>query len=138
MNAVQVRLVEDADLPFVSAHDPHISAAVLQSKSAAREILVATSGDQCVGFLRWGWFWDNTPFMNVLFVVEEARGKGIATQLNSMWEVHMRDSGAEFVLTSTLSNETSQHFYRKCGYQDIGGFALPNEPLELILYKKLE
>ncbi len=40
-------------------------------------------------------------------------------------------------MTSSLANELAQHFYRKNGYQDIGGFVLPEEPLEIIFYKSL-
>lgn len=40
-------------------------------------------------------------------------------------------------MTSTLSNENAQHFYRKLGYRDSGGLLLPNEPLEIIFVKNL-
>ena len=41
------------------------------------------------------------------------------------------------VLTSTLSNEQAQFFYRKNGYTDCGSLLLPEEPLEIILRKDL-
>jgi hypothetical protein len=41
------------------------------------------------------------------------------------------------VMTSTLSNEDAQHFYRKLGYRDVGALLLPDEPLEIILLKEL-
>ncbi|NLV92595.1 MAG: GNAT family N-acetyltransferase, partial [Firmicutes bacterium] len=41
------------------------------------------------------------------------------------------------VMTSTQADEEGQHFYRKLGYRDIGGFVLPGEPLELIMIKEL-
>ena len=49
----------------------------------------------------------------------------------------MRAEGYSLVMTSTLSNETAQHFYRKLGYTDAGGLLLEGEPLELVLVKKL-
>lgn len=135
--ALLIRHVQTSDFPFLSAHDPHIDSAMMQQKIAAREMLIAEMGIEPVGLLRWGWFWDNTPFMNLLFVVESWRGKGIGSRLTAHWESLMRVANAEFVLTSTYSHESGQHFYRKRGYQDIGGFALPGEPLEIILYKRL-
>ena len=42
------------------------------------------------------------------------------------------------VLTSTLSNERAQFFYRKNGYVDCGSLLLPREPLEIILLKHLD
>ena len=49
----------------------------------------------------------------------------------------MRKKGYSKVLTSTPSNETSQHFYSKLGYKTIGGFLLNNEPFEIIMLKNL-
>ena len=57
------------------------------------------------------------------------------------WENEMRGRGYDLVMTSTQADETAQHFYRKLGYQDIGGFVLPfpghEQPTELILAKEL-
>ena len=41
------------------------------------------------------------------------------------------------VLTSTRSDERAQGFYRKLGYRDCGALLLPEEPLEIILFKKI-
>ncbi len=135
--ALNIRTATEDDFGFLAAHDPHITIVMLRAKTAAGEILLALVGDEAVGFLRWGWFWDNTPFMNLLFVVDGWRGQGVGARLTAHWEARMAQNGAEFVLTSTLANETAQHFYRRQGYQDIGGFVLPGEPLELLLYKPL-
>ena len=40
-------------------------------------------------------------------------------------------------MTSTQADEAAQHFYRHLGYADIGGFLLPGEAYELLLYKAL-
>jgi hypothetical protein len=36
-----------------------------------------------------------------------------------------------------MSNERSQHLYRRLGYVDSGALLLPDEPVELILRKPL-
>ena len=41
-------------------------------------------------------------------------------------------------MTSTQANETSQHFYRKLGYRDMGGFTPFGEEYEIIMGKQLE
>ena len=41
------------------------------------------------------------------------------------------------VLTSTLSSEQAQFFYRKQGYVDCGALKLPEEPLEILFRKDL-
>ena len=57
------------------------------------------------------------------------------------WENDMRSKGSEIIMTSTQADETSQHFYRKLGYKDCGGFVIDikgyEQPTELILIKDL-
>lgn len=40
-------------------------------------------------------------------------------------------------MTSTQSDETAQHFYRKLGYVESGSLLFENEPLEIIFRKSL-
>ncbi|WP_156945259.1 hypothetical protein [Lacrimispora indolis] len=49
----------------------------------------------------------------------------------------MKSLGYHSVMTSARSDEYSQHFYVKLGYQAIGGFILEKEPFEIILSNKL-
>ena len=49
----------------------------------------------------------------------------------------MRAAGHPLVMTSTQANEDAQSFYRRLGYEDVGGFLLPGEAYELILVKAL-
>jgi ribosomal protein S18 acetylase RimI-like enzyme len=90
-----------------------------------------------VGFLRWGLFWDQVPFMNLLWVLPDWRGQGIGTALVDAWEKSQRVAGHSMVLTSTVSAETAQHLYRRLGYVDSGALLLPDEPAELLLRKPL-
>ena len=101
------------------------------------EVLVARKGGQVLGWLRYGFFWDELPMMNMLFVVEELRGRGIGTALVTEWEKRLRAAGHTLVLTSTLASERGQFLYRKLGYVDCGALLLPGEPLEIILRKAL-
>jgi ribosomal protein S18 acetylase RimI-like enzyme len=75
--------------------------------------------------------------MNMIYIIEEYQRKGFGKALVSFWENDMRDKGYQNVLTSTLSNEEAQHFYRKLGYKDIGGFTYLDEPLEILLHKEI-
>ena len=49
----------------------------------------------------------------------------------------MAGQGYKFVMTSSLSDEEVQFFYRKLGYTDRGALVLPDEPLEIIFYKNV-
>ena len=106
-------------------------------KLGSDEIYLLHVDGEFAGWLRYGLFWDKHPFMNMLFVLEPYRNQGFGKRLVSKWEEDMVALGHNIVMTSTMSNEEAQHFYRKMGYRDIGGLIMPNEPQELIFLKEL-
>ena len=64
--------------------------------------------------------------------------KQIAARIEAMgMEMYDALKDKREVLTSTLSNERGQFFFRKRGYTDCGALLLPGEPLEIILRKEL-
>jgi ribosomal protein S18 acetylase RimI-like enzyme len=50
----------------------------------------------------------------------------------------MKRNGYSIVLASTQTNEEGQHFYRKTGYTEIGGFKFRDDPYEIIFQKTLQ
>jgi len=136
MNEPMIRYAKKSDFQALAALDKHVSKGELERVISSRRIVVAEA-DGIVGWLRFGLFWDELPFMNLLFVIDGERGKGYGRALCDFWENEMRSHGYKYALTSTLSNENAQHFYRKRGYKDCGSLILPEEPLEIILLKEL-
>ncbi|HSE43818.1 MAG TPA: GNAT family N-acetyltransferase [Gemmatimonadales bacterium] len=135
--SVTTRVATTADLPFLGDVDTRVSPGTLADLvSMGRVMIVEVAGDT-VGFLRWGFFWDQIPFMNLLWVLPDWRDQGIGRTLVEAWEKSLRAAGHDMVLTSTMSNERSQHFYRRQGYVDTGALLLPEEPTEVILRKQL-
>lgn len=132
-----VRYANEGDLALLRGHDRHIRADELQSSIAAKRVLVLLDGGRAAGWLRYNLFWDNLPFLNMLYLFEEYRGNGYGAQLVQYWEAEMAGAGYREVLTSTLSDEQGQFFFRKGGYTDCGALLLPSEPLEIILRKEL-
>jgi len=131
------RLASTSDLPFLGEGDRHVSPDVLVDVVSAGRVMVVEVDGLPVGFLRWGLFWDQVPFMNLLWVLPDWRGQGIGTALVDAWEKSQRVAGHSMVLTSTVSAETAQHLYRRLGYIDSGALLLPDEPAELLLRKPL-
>ena len=109
---------------------------MLAKKIRDEEIYVVIEGEN-IGWLRYGWFWDSIPFMNLLFVLEGYRKKGVGKTLVEYWEEEMRRKGCQTVFTSTQANECAQHFYRKMGYIDMGSFIVPQEAMEIMLMKNV-
>ena len=137
-NSVKIRLAEEKDFEILSKHDKHISAEILKKKISDKNILIAETEENFAGWLRYNLFWDEIPFMNMLFVFEKFRGIGIGEKLVREWEKLMSEQGYKFLLTSTQANEYAQHFYRKQGYKDLGGFTSFGEEYEIILGKQTE
>ena len=132
-----IRYASDKDFPTLKNHDKHIDEAELINSIKKKRILIMFDNNIFIGWLRFNLFWDNTPFMNMLFIIEEYRGKGNGRKLISYWEKEMREHKYKIVMTSTRSDEQAQFFYRENGYSDCGSLLLPNEPLEIILMKNL-
>jgi GNAT superfamily N-acetyltransferase len=132
---VEVATVKDAD--YLTKHDHHISEKMLERKLEAGEILVAKDNDVITGYLRYGYFWDGIPFMNLIFVEGTYRQKGVGKHLFLYWEEVMRNEGHDMLMTSSYSHERGQFFHRRMGFQDAGSLILPNEPLEIIFIKTL-
>lgn len=70
-----------------------ISTEILAHKIDQGEILVVMENISVIGWLRYGYFWDNIPFMNMLNVMEGYRGQGIGKQLVTYWETMLRERG---------------------------------------------
>lgn len=132
-----IRYANESDLPLLVEHDKHIAKDELQNTVRLQRVLILENEDGFAGWLRYNLFWDNTPFMNMLYLLENFRGRGLGGQLTAFWENEMRQQGYKEVLTSTLSDEHAQFFYRKHGYVDCGSLLLPGEPLEIIFMKKI-
>jgi len=75
--------------------------------------------------------------MNMVYFLEEYRKIGLGAKLVKYWEEEMKQKGYKNVLTSTQANEDAQHFYKKIGYKEIGGFKYFDDPYEIIFQKIL-
>ena len=91
--------------------------------------------------LEGSFLWENLPFLSLLFIREEHRGKGFGKLAMQHWESALKRQGFQMALTSTQSDESAQHFYRKLGYKDCGCLVINEGPLaqpaELFLSKML-
>ena len=77
----------------------------------------------------------------MLFIDASKQKKGYGKALMQFWEEDMKSQGYGMVMTSTQVDEDAQHFYRKIGYKECGGFTLDipgyEQPMEMIMSKPL-
>ena len=136
-----IRYAESEDREAWMALDRHLPAGGFEEKVRTRQGYVCVEGGEIVGVLRCNLFWDNAPFCTLLYVDGAHRGQGVGRRLMEQWERDMRSRGYGMAMTSTQADEDAQHFYRKLGYRDCGGFVVNvpgyEQPTELILIKAL-
>ncbi len=134
---MNIQIAQKEDLDLLCLHDKHITKEELKYSIFRHRVYIAKEAEKFIGWLRYNLFWDNTPFLNMLYFLENYRRKGYGGQLISFWEEQMRSLHYECVMTSTASDEYAQHFYIKSGYRAIGGFNYQAEPYEIILMKEI-
>ncbi len=110
-------------------------------KVRTRQGYVFVRDGKIIGILRFNLFWDKIPFCTLLHIDDEFRGQGFGMQLMERWERDMKSDGYGMVMTSTQVDEQAQHFYRRLGYKDAGGFVVNTpgyeQPMELIMVKSI-
>lgn len=134
---MKIQMATEQDYTYIVERDRHIPKSLVKTKIREQEIYIITNSGSNIGWMRFGYFWDNIPFMNMLWIDEPYRAQGLGKEIVLLWEADMRQKGFELVMTSTQSNEDAQHFYRKIGYRDAGCLLLDTQPLEVLLTKNL-
>lgn len=136
---IEIRYLTYSDKAFWYRLDKHLPETEFDNKVRTKRGYVLLVDDKPTGILRYNLFWDNTPFCTMLFIDKKYQGKGYGKQLMEYWENDMKTQGYGMLLTSTQVDEPAQHFYRKLGYKDCGGFVMdiPDhaQPMELFLMK---
>lgn len=138
---INIRYVQIDDKDFWYGFDKHLPETEFMNKVRDKRGYILSQDDTPIGLLRYNLFWDNTPFCTMLFIEKNYQGKGYGRKLMEFWENDMRMQGYKILLTSTQIDENAQHFYRKLGYKDCGGFVIDipeyAQPMELFLIKSV-
>lgn len=136
---MKIRYAEETDRDFWFRLDRHLPENMFPLKVRDRQGYVLLEDDKPVALLRYNLFWDNTPFCTMLYVENSEQRRGYGRALMEYWENEMRTLGFGMLMVSTQVDESAQHFYRKLGYKDCGGFTVDipgyEQPMEMIMSK---
>ena len=134
-----IRYAESADKSEWYRLDHHLPESGFEEKVKNKQGYVLTENEKVIGVLRYNLFWDNTPFCTMLYIDNAYQRKGYGRLLMEHWENDMKSKGYGMLMTSTQVDEEAQHFYRKLGYKDCGGFTVDvpgyEQPMEMIMIK---
>jgi ribosomal protein S18 acetylase RimI-like enzyme len=126
----EIRHVTADDKAFWYMLDRHLSVSEFELKIRDKRGYIISDGDTPVGIMRYNLFWDNTPFLTLIYIEDTCQRNGAGKKAMLYWENEMRGLGYKMVMTSTQVDEQAQHFYRKLGYIDKGCLFLDNTPFE--------
>lgn len=127
---MEIKVVTDNDKEFVMSIDKHVDDISYKNRVYTKSGYVIWEGSERIGIIVHCILWDNLPFMDLIFINEEYRGKGFAKQAILSWENEMKKKGYKMTLISTQVDEGAQHLYRKLGYIDCGGLVFNNTPFD--------
>ncbi len=138
---MEIKITTDQDKEFVMSIDKHIDDIGYANRVYTKSGYVIWEKNQRIGIISHCVIWDDIPFMNLIWLNEEHRGKGFGKGAILAWEEEMKNRGYKMVLISTQVDEDAQHLYRKLGYVDCGGWVFCNtpfdQPMEMFLRKVL-
>lgn len=73
----------ELDFPYIFDNDKHLAKHLIKSKIRDKQIIIAKGSDnKSTRWLRYEHYWDNIPFMNMLFIADGHRKNGVKIQLN--------------------------------------------------------
>lgn len=134
--------------PLASAIDPwkryqvsadNMTALLAKTEAGAPHYSISANGQHIGGIcIRLNWL--RGPFLQTLFVLPDAQGQGIGTQILKWFEAAAADEGARQAwITVSSFNESARRFYDRQGYETLA--TLPDLIAdgfdELLLRKKL-
>lgn len=90
-----------------------------------------------VGFIKSYVLWETLPFMEVIILREDSRGRGFGREAVRQWEKEMAGRSFTRAVISTSADETAQEFWRRIGYRDCGSLNLPGRSIELFMSRDI-
>ena len=117
-----VRLAGPQDLAWCAGvEDRDVLPDLVKRKLDYGEILVAELRGMRVGYLRLEYLWSKLPYISLIRVNEEVRGRGIGTKMLGFLESMLREKGHEFLMSSSQTDEPrAQSWHRENGFAECG------------------
>ncbi len=133
MNKISYHFGQFEDLEWLFEHDCHVDHDWIQRCIKHDEYIIALCDESKIGFLRYSYFWGKIPYMEMIWVEEKFRGKGIGRDLFKFWEHQMQAKGIKQLMTSAVSDELKPQLwhekqgFKKCGEVAFGAFQSSSE-----------
>ena len=118
---VVLRLATSEDAAACVRFDYHPDEARMRRWCEDGTIFVAELDGRLVGYLRLEFLWGHLPYIALIRLDEDRRGRGLGTRLLGFVEDHLRVLGKTMLLSSSQVDEPRpQAWHRKVGFVEIG------------------
>ena len=127
---MNLKHMQMSDKDFVMSIDSHVNDLQYKNRVDTKTGYIIWTDNIRAGLMHYSVLWDSLPFLNLIFVKETHRNKGIESKAMKLWEEDMKEQGYKMVLVSTQVDEDAQHLYRKLGYIECGALLMNGTPFE--------
>lgn len=132
-----LRATKETDFDFLRGFPNGPGDEQIRSQIRDGRLRIIESASTPAGFIKFVVLWETLPFIEVLVLREDCRGRGLGREAVRQWEREMAALSFTRVLVSTQADETAQEFWRRIGYSECGSLNLPGQPIELFLFRDI-
>lgn len=123
-------------------HSKYIDPIKIKLKIQQKQIILAVLNKQIIGILKFSYFWDTRPYMDLIYVDPDYRKEGIGKSLLNFLEDYLVREGYFYLFSSSEEPEkTPQQWHKKMGFQECGvidKINLPhNKNREIFFFKRI-
>lgn len=116
-----VRLARADDLPTLGRLDRWPKEQVWQHKIAGGEVMVLELDSRIIGLLRYELLWTTVPFMSLIEIKAEYRGRGYSRTMLTFLKEHLKARGYVALLSSSQTDEPEpQRWHLHMGFRSNG------------------
>lgn len=120
MPEIHVRFAHQGDLEYVN-QDHFIPAEVVARKIDLKEVVIAESDGQPVGYLRLEYLWSIVPYIALITVDPAHRRVGVGKAILDFVLDYLSGHNHEWLYSSSQADEPEpQAWHRHMGFQDCG------------------
>lgn len=126
--SIVVRFANQSDLDSCFVFDKSDRQDLIVNKIDMHEIILAERCGEVIGYLKLEYIWSKLPYISLIILKPEFRGKGIGTLMLNYLVDFLQINGFEILLSSSQVNEAEpQTWHRKMGFVECGILSGINE-----------
>lgn len=126
--SIVVRFASQRDLESCFVFDQSDRQDIIENKIDMHEIILAERCGEVIGYLKLEYIWSKLPYISLIFIKPEFRGKGIGSLMLNYLIEFLQLNGFRTLLSSSQVNEAEpQMWHRKMGFVECGILSGINE-----------